>query len=75
MPDYAKPYGPQLPPERLLSVKEIAAALGHSRTYVEAMKRRGFLMPGGRTTLERARAWLERNPHPRARERRPRLAA
>jgi hypothetical protein len=54
--------------EPLLSGKELAAALGRARTYVSAMKRRGFLMPGGRATLAEARAWLIRNPPPRARQ-------
>lgn len=53
----------------LLSGKELAAALGRERTYISAMKRAGFAMPGGRATLAEARAWLERNPRPRARHR------
>ena len=50
----------------LLSVKELALALNRSRTFVEAMKRRGFVMPGGRATLFNAVRWLIENPHPRA---------
>lgn len=49
------------------SCKELAAALGRERTYVAAMKRRGFWMPGGRATIAEARAWLARNPPPRSR--------
>lgn len=53
--------------EPLLSGKELANALGRERTYITAMKRLGFQMPGGRATLTEARAWLARNPAPRAR--------
>jgi hypothetical protein len=54
--------------EPLLSTKELAAALrdangrSRSRGYVQAMKRRGFQMPGRRATLSYAIAWLDRNP-------------
>jgi len=51
--------------ERLLSVKELASELGHARSYVQAMKAKGFIMPGGRSTISRALAWLARNPPPR----------
>ena len=51
----------------LLTTKELAAALGKSRTYVCAMKRCGFIMPGGTATVAEARAWLVRNPCPRSR--------
>lgn len=53
--------------EKLLSGKELAAALGRERTYIFWMKRRGFQMPGNLATLKEARAWLARNPPPRAR--------
>lgn len=46
----------------LLYIKELAAALRKSRTYVHAMKKAGFSMPGGTATLEEARAWLRANP-------------
>lgn len=52
---------------QLLTTKELAAQLGKSRTYVAAMKRNGFSMPGGTATLAEARAWLARNPCPRSR--------
>lgn len=52
----------------LLSKKELAAALKRSRRYVWAMEKAGFMMPGGRATLDEARAWLVRNPEPTARE-------
>ena len=51
----------------LLTTKELAAALRKSRSYVQAMKRRGFQMPGGVATVAEARRWLVRNPKPRAR--------
>ncbi len=49
----------------LLTSKEIAAALRRNVSYVYAMKRRGFDMPGGRATLDEARSWLRLNPAPR----------
>lgn len=52
--------------QKLMTGKELAAALGRERTYVSAMKRRGFVMPGGQATLAEARAWLARNPPPRS---------
>lgn len=51
-----------------LSPKELAAALGRNRTYVEAMKRRGFKMLGGCATIREARTWIARNPPPRSRK-------
>ncbi len=51
----------------LLTAKELAAALRRHLNYVDAMKRAGFLMPGGTATVDEARAWLARNPPPRAR--------
>lgn len=53
----------------LLTIKQLAGALGRTREYISAMKRRGFTMPAGRATLAEARAWLARNPAPRARRR------
>lgn len=50
---------------QLLTTKELAAALKRSRGYVQAMKARGFPMPGGTATVEEARAWLARHPQPR----------
>lgn len=46
----------------LHSVKTLAAALDRSRVYVWAMKRAGFVMPGGRATLDEARQWLRERP-------------
>ena len=51
----------------LLSIKELACELKRGRTYVWAMKCRGFKMPGGRATLTAALIWLESNPEPRGR--------
>lgn len=53
--------------EKLLSGKELAAALNRGRNYISAMRRRGFQMPGGRATLRDALQWLVRNPSPRSR--------
>ena len=52
--------------EKLLSVCELAAALGRSETYVWAMRRKGFVMSGGRATLSEAREFLTRCPKPRS---------
>lgn len=48
--------------EELLYPEELAAALRRSRTYVFAMKRAGFPMPGGSATLTEAREWLLEHP-------------
>jgi len=45
-----------------LTPKELAAALGRSRTYVYAMRAQGFRMPGNMATLQQALDWLERRP-------------
>ena len=47
--------------EKLLYPKELAAGLKKSRTYVCAMKKAGFLMPGGTASLKEARQWLKKN--------------
>lgn len=47
---------------RLKTIDELAAALSRSRYYVSAMKRAGFLMPGGTATVIEARDWLRDNP-------------
>jgi len=39
-------------------VKELAAVLGRSRSYLDDMKTCGFIMPGGRATLRMAFGWL-----------------
>lgn len=43
---------------QLLFMDELADALRKSRSYIKAMKRAGFVMPGGTATLEEARGWL-----------------
>lgn len=50
--------------EELLSMKELAARLKRSESYVKQMKRRGFRPIGGRSTLREALGWLARNPRP-----------
>lgn len=50
--------------EELLSAKELAAKLKRSTGYVKAMKRIGFRMIAGRTTLTAAIAFLAKNPMP-----------
>lgn len=50
--------------EKLLSIKELAAELGRGRTYVWAMTRRGFKMPGRRASLAAAVKWLEKHGSP-----------
>lgn len=52
--------------DQLLSAKDIAQRLQRHVTYVYAMKRRGFRMPGERATMRMVLVWLSRNPHPRA---------
>lgn len=51
-------------PEQLISVKELAMALGRSESYVWAMRRRGFRFIGGRSTLSAALVFLQRVPNP-----------
>ena len=47
----------------LLYPQDLAEALGkRSRTYIYAMKKAGFRMPGGTATFEEARDWLRNNP-------------
>lgn len=48
----------------LLSMKELAARLKRSESYVKQMKRRGFRTVAGRVTLREALQWLARNPQP-----------
>ena len=49
----------------LLTCKELAAALRRNVSFVWAMRRQGFIMPGGTATLEEARVWLLAHPQPR----------
>lgn len=48
--------------EPLLYPDELAAALRRGRCYVFAMKKAGFIMPGGTATLSEARDWLRQRP-------------
>lgn len=50
--------------EELISVKQLATRLGRHENYVRTMKRVGFKMIAGRTTLTAALNWLSRNPQP-----------
>lgn len=54
--------------EQLLTIKELSGALRKSRSYVQAMKRRGFQMPGGVATIAEAREWLKTHPEPTQRK-------
>jgi hypothetical protein len=49
----------------LLTRKELAAALKRHVSYVSAMRRKGFKMPGGTATLAEAREFLRRVKWPR----------
>jgi hypothetical protein len=50
--------------EELLSMKQLAAKMRRSYSYVKAMRRNGFRVIAGRTTLTAAFAWLAKNPPP-----------
>lgn len=50
--------------EELLSIKELAQKLKRSESYIFAMKRRGFKMLAGRTTLSAALKFLAVIPSP-----------
>lgn len=56
------------PIDELLSVKELAARLKRSEAYVWQMRKRGFRMVAGRTTLGAAIAFLSRCPRPFSRK-------
>ncbi|MDQ8184277.1 hypothetical protein [Pelagicoccus sp. SDUM812002] len=49
--------------EQLLSVKELAWKLNRHPNYVYLMRKAGFPMPGNRTTLDEALAWLAKHPN------------
>jgi hypothetical protein len=51
--------------EQLLTAKELAEALRRHPTYVYAMRKAGFPMPGFRATLSSAIAWVTDHPQPR----------
>ena len=48
----------------LLSVKEVAYAIGRNVSYVYRMRRIGFKMPGGRTTIAEVKQFLTEHPLP-----------
>jgi hypothetical protein len=56
-------------PQKLLSSKELAELLGRHVSYVYSMRRGGFRMIAGRTSLASALLWLRDNPQPRGRSR------
>jgi hypothetical protein len=47
---------------RLLNVGGLADALGVSPVFIKRMKWAGFAMPGGRSTVPWALAWLKAHP-------------
>jgi hypothetical protein len=55
--------------EQLLTAKELAARLRKHVSYVYAMRREGFRMPGRVATIRAALVWLARHSGPRARRR------
>lgn len=58
----------QANPNALLTPKELAGLLRRHTSFVYAMRRAGFQMPGGTATLTEAREWLRLNPKPRAKK-------
>jgi hypothetical protein len=48
---------------KLLSCKELAWSLNRNVTYIYAMRRAGFAMPGDRATVQAAIEWLADNPN------------
>ena len=51
------------PDPKLYSATNLAKALGVNRSFVGAMKRDGFPMPGGRSTIAWAHEWLRKHPN------------
>lgn len=47
---------------RLRTAGELAEALGVGRSYLIAMKRHGFRMPGGKASIIAAKEWLDSAP-------------
>lgn len=58
VPDYSE-IDPATTP---LNQKELAFYLRRSTEYVRAMKKAGFQMPHGTTTLHAAHRWLHQHP-------------
>lgn len=50
--------------DKLLSVKEIAAVLGRSPSYVYHLKMLGLVMVGGRATIVEVRKFEKKHPSP-----------
>lgn len=55
--------------DKLYGAKELAQLLRRDVSYVYAMRRLGFVMPGGTATITEAREWLLTHPCPRSRAR------
>lgn len=55
--------------EPLLSAKQVADKLGRHLKYVYAMRKRGFRMIAGRTTMTAVITWLAKNPQPCSKKR------
>jgi len=55
--------------DELLCAKELADRLGHHPKYIYSMKRDGFSMPGGVSTVHAALEHLRKHPAPRRRKR------
>lgn len=47
---------------KLLTCKELAWSLNKNVSYIYAMRKAGFHMPGGVATVESAIEWLAENP-------------
>ena len=47
------------------SAKQLARIFNRNVSWIYAAKRHGFLMPGGRATVEAFVLWLTENPNPR----------
>lgn len=54
--------------DKLYGPKELAQLLRRNKSYVYAMRRAGFIMPGGTATITEAREWLVVHPFPRRRK-------
>lgn len=50
--------------QELLSCKDLALYLKRSLSYIYAMRKRGFKMPGNRASICQALSWLAKNPPP-----------
>lgn len=51
-----------IPSITLLNATQLANILGVNNNYITRMKQGGFVMPGGRCTVEDALQWRKANP-------------